>query len=66
MDRHHHTDQQHCPGFTYRLGTLVVCMHCFKTLGTDSTATPKKILLAKHTCVESLLSKQPAAPPPYN
>lgn len=48
------------------LGTLVFCIHCFQTLGSDTPKTPRAMLLAKHSCVESLLAKQPAAPPPFN
>ena len=54
------------PNSAHPFGTLVFCIHCFETLGTDTPKTPRAMLLAKHSCVESLLAKQPAAPPPYN
>jgi len=64
-----HRSPQHesnLPRVAHPLGTVVFCIHCFKTLGTDTPVTPRKVLLAKHSCLESLLSKQPAAPVPYN
>lgn len=58
--------QQPQPRLAHPLGTVVYCVHCFQTLGTDTAATPRKVLVARHTCVENVLLKQPAAPPPYN
>ncbi len=52
--------------FAHPLGTVVFCVHCFQTIGTESTITSRESLLANHNCAESLLAKQPAAPPPYN
>ena len=66
MDWHQHSYENHLPRLAHPLGTVVFCIHCFHTLGTDTPATPRKELLAKHSCVESLLSKKPAAPAPYN
>ena len=54
------------PKSAHPLGTVVFCIHCFRTLGTESDETPRETLLANHKCAESLLAKQPAAPPPYN
>lgn len=48
------------------LGTVVFCVHCFKTLGMDCADTTRKSLLAHHTCLEGMQVKLPAAPPPYN
>lgn len=48
------------------LGTVVFCIHCFRTLGSESPTTSREKLLARHMCMESLLAKLPAAPPPYN
>lgn len=48
------------------LGTVVFCIHCFQTLGTESITNTREILLANHKCAESKLAKLPAAPPPYN
>jgi len=67
MDRlHHHPQDPHASKLAHPLGTVVFCIHCFRTLGTESVKTPREILLARHNCAESLLAKQPAAPPPYN
>lgn len=68
MDRlHRHPHQDPRPSkLAHPLGTVVFCVHCFRTLGTESSKTPREMLLAKHRCPESLLAKQPAAPPPYN
>jgi hypothetical protein len=60
-----HPDR-HLPKSAHPLGTIVFCIHCFKTLGMDTPTTPRAKLLAKHSCAESLLAKQPGAPPPYN
>jgi hypothetical protein len=56
----------HPPKLAHPLGTVVFCIHCFRTLGTESAETPRQALLTSHKCAESLLAKQPAAPPPYN
>lgn len=66
MDRFHSPHQQHPRGTAHPLGTVVFCVHCFQTLGTESAKTPRAMLLAEHKCAESMLAKQPAAPPPYN
>lgn len=67
MDRHQYPIQeQYVSRFAHPVGQIVFCIHCFQTLGTDTPATPREALLAEHTCVERVLSKQPAAPPPYN
>jgi hypothetical protein len=67
MDPYQHSPrEQNRLSSAHPLGTVVFCIHCLQTLGTETPATPRKILLAKHTCLESLLMKQPAAPPPYN
>lgn len=67
MDQHQNISHNlHLPRLVHPLGTVVFCIHCFQTLGTDTPATPRKLLLARHSCIESQLSKQPAAPPPYN
>lgn len=68
MDRFHHYpyhDPQ-SPKLAHPLGTVVFCIHCFRTLGTESAETPREVLLSKHKCTESLLARLPAAPPPYN
>ena len=54
------------PKSAHPLGTLVFCIHCFQELGRETAATNREVLLAKHTCIEGQLAKQPAAPPPYN
>jgi len=56
----------HVSKLAHPIGTVVFCIHCFQTLGTESGKTTRDALLAKHQCAESLLAKQPAAPPPYN
>ena len=68
MDRLHYHPQRdpHSTKFAHSLGTVVFCIHCFRTLGTETAKTSRDSLLAKHKCAESLLAKQPAAPPPYN
>jgi len=68
MDRFHHHPYPgpHTAKLAHPIGTVVFCVHCFRTLGIESATTPREILLAKHKCAESLLAKQPAAPPPYN
>lgn len=48
------------------LGTVVFCIHCFRTLGTESPTTTRENLQARHMCLEGLLAKLPGAPPPYN
>ena len=57
---------QHLPKLAHPAGSLVSCIHCFRILGRDTAATPRKLLIATHKCRESLLAKLPAAPPPYN
>jgi hypothetical protein len=59
-------DRKRPPQSSHQLGTIVFCIHCFETLGRDTPATPREILIARHTCVESQLARRPAAPPPYN
>jgi len=49
-----------------RIGRVVYCVHCFRSLGLEDAATSRASLLAKHNCIESQMAKQPAAPPPYN
>lgn len=44
----------------------VLCVHCYRVLGNETTKTSRKKLLAKHQCAEKELAKHPAAPPPYN
>jgi len=48
------------------LGKIVFCIHCFRSIGTESASTTREDLQARHKCAESLLAKQPAAPPPFN
>ena len=48
------------------LGTVVFCIHCFQTLGVECGEGSREFLLTQHKCVESMLVKQPSAPPPYN
>jgi hypothetical protein len=48
------------------LGTVIFCVHCFKTLGTESRETSREFLVAHHACLEGMQVKLPAAPPPYN
>ena len=67
MDRHQHNlHEQHLPRLAHPLGTIVFCVQCFQTLGTETAASPRAILLARHRCIEIMLSKEPAAPPPYS
>jgi hypothetical protein len=67
MDRIHHSHQDpRPPKLAHPLGTVVFCIHCFKTLGTESARGSREAMLAKHKCAESQLAKQPAAPPPFN
>jgi hypothetical protein len=68
MDRlyHHRQQDQHPQKSAHPLGTVVFCIHCFRTLGTETAATPREVLIAKHNCAESLLAKKPGAPPPFN
>jgi hypothetical protein len=47
-------------------GRIVWCIHCFRILGRESSAISRTNLLADHTCIESRMAKEPAAPPPYN
>ena len=64
---HYHPHrEQNQPRLAPPLGAVVLCIHCFQTLGTDTAATPRDLLLARHSCIERKLSKEPAAPPPYN
>ena len=60
--RHHRETMQS----THALGTVVFCIHCFRTLGTETPDTSRETLLANHHCMERIAAQQPAAPPPYN
>ena len=67
MDRHLSIkDSPVISKLVHPLGTVVFCVHCFKTLGTESSSTSREFLLAHHTCLEGMQVKLPAAPPPYN
>jgi len=67
MQRFPHPNQdQRPPKFAPSLGAVVLCVHCFRHLGTESTTTTRTTLRAKHKCAEGRLAKEPAAPPPYN
>ena len=66
MSSLHYCDWKKPPKSPYPLGTLVYCIHCFRTLGRETGATSREFLISRHSCVESRLAKRPAAPPPYN
>ena len=51
---------------SHRIGALVLCIHCFQSLGRATAKTSREVLISRHRCIESELAKQPAAPPPYN
>lgn len=57
---------KHQPNLTHPLGKVVFCIHCYRTLGTESSSSTREMLVALHQCEEGMLAKQPAAPPPYN
>jgi hypothetical protein len=67
MDRLHSLQQdKHQPKLAHPLGKVVFCIHCYRTLGTESTTSSRELLVAGHKCEEEVLAKQPAAPPPFN
>lgn len=43
-----------------------ICVHCFHSLGAMRNAAQRRKTEARHLCPEKLLSRRPAAPPPYN
>lgn len=61
-----HSHGQQPPELVRPLGTIVFCIHCFQTLGTEGATTTREDLLRTHKCFESLQAKLPAAPAPYN
>lgn len=47
-------------------GLEVFCMHCAHSLGLKGSAAQQALKQAGHVCVEKLVSREPASPPPYN
>jgi hypothetical protein len=66
MDSLAYVDRKRAPALPRPLGTLVFCIHCIQTLGKVTAVTTREVLIARHTCAESELAKQPATPPPYS
>jgi hypothetical protein len=44
----------------------VICIHCYRTLGSAASPQKHEELLHSHSCAESRLARQPGAPPPFN
>jgi hypothetical protein len=44
----------------------VVCIYCYRTLGTTANPQKQDQLLHAHNCAESHIAKLPGAPPPFN
>lgn len=51
---------------TQNLPSELFCVHCSHSLGAMRNAAQRRKTEARHLCPEKLLSRQPAAPPPYN
>ncbi|MFZ0632497.1 MAG: hypothetical protein WA399_06790 [Acidobacteriaceae bacterium] len=48
------------------LGLETRCVHCYRSLGVMRNAAQRAKTEARHMCGEKRLSRQPAAPPPFN
>jgi len=46
--------------------TLVVCPHCFETLGSAPDLTARKSIELRHKCREKTLAEQPAISIPFS
>ncbi len=44
----------------------IFCVHCSRSLGAARSVTSRLKKETRHLCAEKLLSREPAAPPPYN